>query len=133
MASRQIEDIAPNRFAERLNAAIEARGISHRALAREIGASKQSVTNWTQGRNEPSLHYLRHIARALDTSMMSLLRENDRLESEGSRAASLMEELTSDPIGPAIRAFGSSAPDLLDLLSRAERYVKDLEEPGKKS
>jgi transcriptional regulator with XRE-family HTH domain len=113
-------------FPMRLKAAMELRGYSHRRLANAIGASQNSVTNWTRGHNEPSLRHLRSISRELDVSLSELL-EEDRHRPLEDRASSLVRELAAQPIGPAVQILNESAPDLLDLLGQAERYVKDLE------
>lgn len=116
-------------FAKRLRALMGERELSHRQLASAVGASKQSVTNWTQGHNDPSLRHLRKLAHVLEVPLASLLAEEDEepLEEEESPAAELLREFASQPIAPAVQALGTSAPDLLDLLSRAERYVRDLD------
>jgi transcriptional regulator with XRE-family HTH domain len=80
------------------------------------------VTNWTKGRNEPSLRHLHGIARHLDLPLGELLEG----KSDDS-AASLLRELASEPVGPAMRSLREATPDLFDLLSRAERYVRDLD------
>lgn len=124
---------ASRRLAARLSAAILEAGSSHRKLAAAIGVSKQSVTNWTQGRNEPSLRHLRNIARALEVPLGNLLQDYEEEEPGDTEAASLIREFTSHPAGPAMRSLTESAPDLLDLLSRAERYVKEHGEARGKS
>ena len=114
-----------SRFPELLKAAMREREVSHRGLAAAIGASKQSVTNWTQGRNEPSLRHLRKIANFLGVPIVSLLEDPDADgRAEEVPAIALLRELTSQPIGPAMQSLAASAPDLSDLLTRAERYVK---------
>lgn len=124
MAFERLQETTGNGFPERLRAAMSLRGYSQRKLAEEVGASKQSVTNWTQGHNEPSLRHLRRISRVLGVPLAELL-EGDR-SGEG-RAAELLQELAATPIRPAVQALTESAPDLLDLLSRAESYVRELE------
>jgi len=128
MATRQTDFDAINGFPERLRAAMKDRGYSHRGLAKAIGASKQSVTNWTQGRNDPSLRHLRNISQALDIPLVSLLEGRDSRQIEEGEATSLVREFAMQDIGPAIQALGDAAPDLLGLLSRAESYVKGQEQ-----
>lgn len=126
--SRPREEEVADGFAERLKELIEERGFSHRGLAESLGVSKQSVTNWTQGYNEPSLRHLRGIARLLDIPLGVLLEETeDREGVDGALATSLLRELASQPVGPAVHSLAAAAPDLFDLLSRAERYVRDLD------
>jgi len=118
-----------NGFPMRLKRLIDASAYSQRELADELGVSKQSVTNWTQGYNEPSLRHLRGIARLLDLPLGTLLEEaGDADRPDTALAASLLRELTSQPIAPAVRSLAGAAPDLFDLLNRAERYVRDREQ-----
>lgn len=119
-----------NGFAERLRGAMKDSRHSHRSLAVAIGASKQSVTNWTRGHNEPSLRRLRDLARELKTTPAALLEDGKALPPVEPGGATLLRELVSEPIGPAIRAVSTAAPDLLELLGRAERCVKELEDSG---
>jgi transcriptional regulator with XRE-family HTH domain len=117
------------RFPERLKALLEDRHISQRRLADELGVSKQTVTNWMQGHNEPSLRNLCGIARLLGIAPGELLKAADDPDSPhlDDTATSLLRELTLQPMGPAVRSLQAAAPDLLDLLNRAERYVSDLD------
>jgi transcriptional regulator with XRE-family HTH domain len=126
MGSAVPEEDGLDRFPERLKALLGEREISHRGLARKLGVSKQSVTNWTQGRNEPSLKHLRGIADQLNLPLGELLEGPSTGEPS---AASLLQELTSDPVGPAVRSLQLATPDLFDLLTRAERYVRHLDRP----
>jgi transcriptional regulator with XRE-family HTH domain len=116
---------------------IAERNLSHRRFAQALGVSKQSVTNWTQGRSEPNLRYLRTIARILEVPLASLLEEPGERGSESPSAASdgatesdavgLLRELTADPAGPAVRTLAAAAPDLWDLLRRAEVCVGEFD------
>lgn len=128
MATRASAADSGNPFAKRLRAAIAASDFSHRGLAAEIGASKQSVTNWTQGYSEPSLENLRRVADALGVDPASLL--DEKWPSEPHRlvqATELLRELTALRVRPAAKSLASSAPSLLDLLERAERLVQDVD------
>lgn len=131
MSLSQLQGEPGNGFPGRLKAAMRVRGFSHRGLAKAIGASQQSVTNWTQGHNEPSLRHLRSIARELGIPLGELL-EGGSERPEETHANALLRELSDHPIRPAVEALSDSAPDLLDLLSRAESYVKHLEGPREK-
>lgn len=116
--------MSSDRFPERLKMLLSERGISHRGLAQRIGVSQNSVTNWTQGRNEPSLKHLRGIAQQLGISLGELLEG----ETSGDpAAASLIRDLTGAPVAPAVRSLQAAAPDLFDLLGRAERYVREVD------
>jgi transcriptional regulator with XRE-family HTH domain len=115
-----------NGFPKRLALLLKQRNYSHRGLADALGVSKQSVTNWTQGHNEPSLRHLREIARVLDLPLGELLEETEGGGSPQDAVASeILRDLTSQPVGQAIRSLAAATPDLFDLLSRAERYVAD--------
>lgn len=129
MASSDSHGEALNGFPERLKRLIAERNHSHRGLAEALGVSKQSVTNWTQGHNEPSLRHLRAIARLLDLPPGALLEEmDDPRPVSGATATGLLRELTSQSVGPAMRSLAIAAPDLSDLLSRAERYVNEVDQ-----
>src|SRR5215218_9754312 len=124
MVAKEPDQVPSNGFAERLKLLIEERNYSHRRLAHALGVSKQSVTNWTQGHNEPSLRHLRALAQELDTPLCTLLEVEGATEPmSSSLAASLLRELTGQPVGPAMKALAAATPDLLDVLGRAERYV----------
>lgn len=112
-------------FAERLKAEIERSNYSHRGLATEIGASKQSVTNWTQGHSEPSLKNLRRLASALRVPPALLLEGDGHSDqSPDATLVDLLAELTASPARPDLRALNDSVPGLLDLLARAERRIR---------
>ncbi len=117
--------VTGERFAERLQAAMSARRMSHRKLAKAVGASQQSVTNWTQGHNEPSLRHLRAISRALDVPPATLLEGSRTVTDEIATASDLVRELVAlRQLAPAIETLAGSTPSLLDLLARAERHVR---------
>jgi len=129
MPKRPRDDEVLSRFPERLKAILADRRVSQRHLAYELGVSKQTVTNWMQGHNEPSLRNLCGIAHLLGVAPGELLGAvddpaSDRVEEA---AASLLRELTSQSAGEAVRSLQAAAPDLLDVLGRAERYVRDLD------
>jgi transcriptional regulator with XRE-family HTH domain len=52
-------------LAQRLRAARRARGLSHRALARELGIDPTTLLGWEQGRHRPSARYGPQILRLL--------------------------------------------------------------------
>ncbi len=62
-----------NLFAERLNELLDDRAITKRALAREIGVSAMSVSDWTNGRVQPTAENIYIIAKHLDVSADFLL------------------------------------------------------------
>lgn len=116
-------------LAMRLRTLMEERDYSHRRLAADIGASKQSVTNWTQGHNEPSLPNLRALARALDVAPAHLIEA--RAETNAAEESlALVRELTALSLHPALDTLSGTAPSLLDLLSRAEQHVGNLDRSG---
>lgn len=59
-------------FSHRLSDLMTQRGISASALAETIGKSRQSVSYWLAGRNEPSPETLSKIAEALETTPLWL-------------------------------------------------------------
>ena len=124
MASPSSEEDASKGFPERLKRLIAERNHSHRGLAKALGVSQQSVTNWTQGHNEPSLRHLREIARVLDLPLGALLEEARDPNLAGATALDLLRELTAQPVGPTVRSLVTAAPDLSDLFGRAEQCLK---------
>ncbi|HEX8689802.1 MAG TPA: helix-turn-helix transcriptional regulator [Solirubrobacterales bacterium] len=124
MESAAEEEAARKAFAERLTAEIKRRKISHRRLAERIQTSTQSVTNWTQGRNEPNLRYLRRLAKVLDIPVARLFGEETRRGGESRAAEALVRDLANLELQPPVTALRDSAPALLDVLSRAEKQAR---------
>lgn len=62
-----------NLFAERLNELLADRAITKRALAREIGVSAMSVSDWTNGRVQPTAENIYIIAKHFEVSADYLL------------------------------------------------------------
>ncbi|HET7444156.1 MAG TPA: helix-turn-helix transcriptional regulator [Solirubrobacterales bacterium] len=111
-------------FASRLNAAIKRRELSHRQLAEQTGTSKQSVTNWTQGRHEPGLPQVRQLAAALGVSVAYLVGEVDAPKAGSLPADTLAERLVRLKLKDPLRSLSESGPDLLQLLDEAERLAR---------
>lgn len=111
-------------FASRLNAAMKRRDVSHRRLAEEAGTSKQSVTNWTQGRHEPGLPQVRRLSAALGVSVAYLVGEEDLPKASWSPAEKLAERLAQLKLEDPVRSLSESGPELMDLLAEAERLTR---------
>lgn len=111
-------------FASRLNAAMKRRDVSHRRLAEEAGTSKQSVTNWTQGRHEPGLPQVRRLSAALGVSVAYLVGEEDLSKVSRSPAEKLAERLAQLKLEDPVRSLSESGPELMDLLAEAERLTR---------
>ena len=86
--------------------------------------SKQSVTNWTQGKHEPSLLYLRRLSRVLRVPVAALLEQDDAKSKKGSSDASVLDALAK--LRSPLEGLARSTPELLDLLTEAEREARRL-------
>lgn len=101
-------------------------------LARRVGVSTNTVSNWTRGRYEPGLHRLQQIADALSTSPAALLNEKpSALPREVSEEGTAVEEyrrvvaaVAALKIQPALDAVGAVTPDLLRVLADARRLTE---------
>lgn len=56
-------------FAENLNMLLNERSITKYRLAKDIGVSKQTVSNWCSGHSEPKVTELKKLADYFDISM----------------------------------------------------------------
>lgn len=119
MTLREDEIGARKALGKRIQAAMDRRGFSHRGLADAILVSKQSVTNWTQGTHEPSLHHLRRLSRALGVPVVDLVEQN----APGAEAEAADALATFSSLRPVLQSLSESAPALLDLLTQAERQA----------
>lgn len=61
----------------RLKTVLEKKGLSQRWLAEQCGISVQSVNNWCQQKNEPSLKTLALIAKVLKVKIADLIIEEN--------------------------------------------------------
>lgn len=119
MASETASDPA-KALGNRLREAMKGRRVSQRQLAAMVGVSKQSVTNWTQGRHEPALPQLRKLAQALRVPIAYLVGEDVRDRSTAHAAEEAMKDLAALELKDPVRALSAAAPNLLELLARAE-------------
>ena len=60
-------------FTERLNKLLKENGISKYRLAKDLGVSKQTVSFWCDGINEPKISYLKKMAEYFCVSADYLL------------------------------------------------------------
>ena len=113
-------------FGARLTRAMEARGIARTDLAAASGVSKQALSNWVSGKNEPNLRQLRKVASAVGVSIGYLVGEDvDGGDGRDSVAASeLVQKIGNLGLGEAARSISSTCPDLLKLLTEAERLAR---------
>jgi len=61
----------------RLKTVLKKKGLSQRWLAEQCGISVQSVNNWCQQKNEPSLKTLALIAKVLKVKIADLIIEEN--------------------------------------------------------
>jgi transcriptional regulator with XRE-family HTH domain len=99
-------------------------GLSHRALAKAAGVSKQSVTNWLGETHEPRLSQVKKTAEALGVSVAYLVGEEQAQTRLGSPADDLIERFGELHASPAMRSLAPQAQDLFDLLSAAEQMAR---------
>src|SRR5215210_3743470 len=69
MASENPDDAVATYLRQRLDES----GMTSAALARELGVSKNTVTNWTKGKHRPQRKHAEAIAVALNTSPEAFL------------------------------------------------------------
>lgn len=112
-------------FAPRLREALKRRRVTNRDLARAVGVSRNTVSNWTCGRSEPSSRHLRTIARVLEARADELLGEPERFEmTVNAQAATLVERLASLELDGALTTLEAHIPSLLDVLRDAQRVSR---------
>lgn len=63
-------------FAKNLGDLLEARGISQRSLAIDVGVSPPTVTKWLSGKQTPTLHHVQMVANRLRVPAAALLAAN---------------------------------------------------------
>lgn len=101
------------------------RRLSHRGLAKSINASKQTVTNWTQGTHEPRLRHIRRLSEALQIPVADLLDDEARPDPSASDAIAIVERLADLGLSSPIDSLSQASPALLDLLAQAEQQVRE--------
>jgi len=52
-----------------LNNILKEKGLKKSWLAKQLGVSKQSVTNWVKGRNYPEVKTMKKLSEILDTKI----------------------------------------------------------------
>ena len=78
---------------QRIRALRQARGMSQVELARRLGVTKQSVSNWENDNIQPSIEMLQKLAAALSVSTDYLLGLED-----GERLAAALTEIVKSRI-----------------------------------
>lgn len=68
-------------FAKRLSALMTQKGVSDAELSRRIGLSRQAISYWRKGRNEPTPSVLVTVAEALGTNALWLKTGDDEVQS----------------------------------------------------
>jgi transcriptional regulator with XRE-family HTH domain len=96
---------------------------SYRRLAESINASKQTVTNWTQGTHEPRLRHIRRLSEALEIPVARLLDDEGPANAAEGDAVAIVEKLAGLGLSSSIDSLSQASPALLDLLTQAERQV----------
>jgi transcriptional regulator with XRE-family HTH domain len=124
MGSKEADIAARQAFAARLKAEMRRRGFSYRMLAEAIDASKQSVTNWTQGTHEPRLRHIRRLSETLQVPIAELLGDELRFDVGDEEAAAIVDGLAELRLSSSVDSLRKATPTLLDLLARAERQAR---------
>jgi transcriptional regulator with XRE-family HTH domain len=131
-------------FGARLDALLRERGVSGRALARELKVDKSTVVDWRLDRHLPRHEQLIAIASALNVPVSRLVADATERQPETTTPAATHREQPSEPPGgdadqnarqliarlaqlrkPLTEAAETTVPDLLRLLADAEAYVDD--------
>ena len=89
-------------FIEELGAAVrrlrESRGVTQAELAERVGLGRTSMTNLERGRQNPPLSLLPKLARALGVSVLDLVREATRGQSEESDDVLLSSQVQDESL-----------------------------------
>ena len=104
-------DLDPDRFADALLRALDARAVSQRELARRLGIRQQSVSGWIHGRARPSTENLRATLSELEMDWDDVRRRGLSLPTPTDNAATTTISVFTD-----IRASGGPgfSVDLFD-------------------
>lgn len=103
--------------------------MKNKELAAAVGVSANTVTSWVTGATLPDLDHLRSIGRALDLSVGILVGEDREL----SEAEELVSRIAGLHFQQVVREFSASAPDLMAVLSEAERQERAIRGIGPNS
>jgi transcriptional regulator with XRE-family HTH domain len=105
---------------------MEMRGMARPDLIAASGVSKQALSNWVSGKNEPNLRQLRKVAAAIGVSISYLAGEDvrERDDRHSPEASELVQKIGNLGLGEAARSISSACPDLLDLLTEAEELAR---------
>ena len=60
-------------FAKRLRTVLDEQAVKHREVAERVGVTPQALSRWCNGHDEPTLHNLTLLARALNVTTDYLL------------------------------------------------------------
>lgn len=103
-----------------------ARGLTQEELRRQVGNSKNAVSNWERGASAPTVQNLREICRVLDVPAETLLGITSPSRHAARSAANAEIQRLADRIAIIRQATERSAPSLIDSLREAERYARHL-------
>lgn len=84
-------------FANRLEMLLEKNSVSRYKLAKEIGCTVTTVTNWINGKSIPSSDRLQMIAGYFGVSTDYLMGSDDTDTAENDEMAELLEEIRKNP------------------------------------
>lgn len=134
----------PSLFGERLTAAIKQTGIKQTKLAKELGVSPNTICNWKSGAYLPRHRHLELLSSALGTSISKLAGDASEADEQtgdhggtAMRSAQVVDRLAQLDLldaleairqsQPQIRQLADAIPDLMDLLTEAQRQARDVE------
>lgn len=112
-----------------LQEAIKVNGVAKVDLAREIGVSSNTITNWTKGRFRPSGQHAVLLAERLDLPLEMVLGHGPEAHAvpapipRSAEAENIVAQLAAIDPQPAARALGPVLDQLEKVLGDAKRYV----------
>jgi transcriptional regulator with XRE-family HTH domain len=115
---------AKEEFGARLKRMLSERGIRHMDLAEQVGVTPNTVSSWTTGAGTPRGRNLREIARVLRISVGALLGDEPEPVRVPAESERLVRRLAELGLAPTVRALAAATPDLMAILSEAERQVE---------
>ena len=102
---------------ERIHHYREALGMEQKALAEQIGITKNSVSNWENGRSRPDVNLLPGICKALNITLYDLFNLNDPTIKYTAREQGLVDKYSSLSLG-----HQHAVDTLVDSLRDIEAY-----------
>lgn len=113
-----------NGFGRRLREVLGARQVTQSELARRVGVSNNTVTNWVHGVHRPDLTHLERVADALSVDPNDLLRDANPVPGRSDEHRRIVAALAALDVDSSVAALAREAPDLIRILADARRLAK---------